>query len=135
MLSASFAGILSHVKALLDRSPGLLTCQYDYTSALHLAVREGHVDLVVFLVERGALDPSYRTHPFLDPLLTVAEDRGFEEIKLILQQALNTREWGDTGAIDFEKDEVQTRFQQLVNDQQHADVEAMLTDSSGACPR
>ena len=126
MLKASFDGDLSRVKALLDRSPGLLTCQYDYTSPLHLAVREGHVDLVAFLVERGALDPSYRTHPFLDPLLTVAEDRGFEEIKLILQQALNTRECGDTGAIDFAKDEAQTRFQQLVNDKQHADVEAML---------
>ena len=126
MLSASFDGDLSRVKVLLDRSPGLLTCQYDYTSPLHLAVREGYLDLVAFLVERGALDPSYRTHPFLDPLLTVAEDRGFEEIKLILQQALNTREWGDTGAIDFEKVEVQTRFQQLVNDQQHADVEVML---------
>ena len=126
MLSASFDGDLSRVKELLDRSPGLLTCQYDYTSPLHLAVREGHVELVAFLVERGALDPSYRTHPFLDALVTVAEDRGFEEIKLVLQQALNTREWGDTGAIDFEKDEVQTRFQQLVNDKQHADVEAML---------
>ena len=128
MLTASFDGDLGRVKTLVDRSPGLLTCQYDYTSPLHLAVREGHVDLVGFLVERGALDPSYRTHPFLDPLLTVAEDRGFEEIKLILQQALNTREWGDTGAIDFEKDETQKRFQQLVNDKQHADVEAILKD-------
>jgi uncharacterized protein len=126
MLSASFADNLSRVKALWDRSPGLLTCQYDYTSPLHLAVREGHLDLVAFLVERGALDPSYRTHPFLDPLFTVAEDRGFEKIKLVLQQALNTREWGDTGAIDVEKDEVQTRFQQFVNDGRHAEVEAML---------
>lgn len=128
MLTASFDGDLGRVKTLVDRSPGLLTCQYDYTSPLHLAVREGHVDLVALLVERGALDPSYRTHPFLDPLLTVVEDRGFEEIKLILQQALNTREWGDTGAIDFEKDETQKRFQQLVNDKQHADVEAILKD-------
>ena len=55
MLRASFDGNLSRIKALLDRSPGLLTCQYDYTSPLHLAVREGHLDLVVFLVERGAL--------------------------------------------------------------------------------
>src|SRR5262245_56292688 len=88
MLRASFDGDLDRVKTLLERSPGLLTCQYDYTSPLHLAVREGHIDLVTFLVERGALDPSYRTHPFLDPLLTVAGDRGFEEIKLVLQQAL-----------------------------------------------
>lgn len=132
MLSASFEGDLSRVQSLVDRSRRLLTCQYDYTSPLHLAVREGHVDLVAFLVERGALDPSYRTHPFLDPLLTVAEDRRFDDIKRLLQQALATpeitREWGDTGAIDFEKDEAQTRFQQLVNDKQHAEVEAMLKD-------
>ena len=126
ILRASFDGDLGRVKTLLDRSPGLLTCQYDYTSPLHLAVREGHVDLVAFLIERGALDPTYRTHPFLDTLLTVAEDHGFEEIKLLLQQALNTREWGDTGAIDFEQNETEERFQQLVSDKQHADVEALL---------
>ncbi len=130
MLSASFEDDLRSIKALLDRSPGLLTCQYDYTSPLHLAVREGHVDLVAFLIERRALDPSYRTHPFLDPLFTVAEDRGFEEIKNILQRASATpeltREWGDTGGIDFEKHEFQMKFEQLISDKQHAEVEGML---------
>ena len=128
MLSASFAGDLSRVKTLLDRSPGLLTCMYDYTSPLHLAVREGHVDLVGFLVELGALDPSYRNHPFLDPLMTIAEDRGFDEIAGLLRQAPANREWGDTGAIDFEKDDVQIRFEQVVSDRQHAEVEAMLKE-------
>ena len=130
MLSASFDGDLSRVKALVDGTPGLLTCQYDYTSPLHLAVREGHVDLVVFLVERGALDPSYRTHPFLEPLLTVADERGFARIIEILRQALATpeltREWGDAGGIDFGKSEVQMKFEQLVSDKQHAEVDAML---------
>jgi ankyrin repeat protein len=126
MLSASFDGDLDRVQALADRSPRLLTCQYDYTSPLHLAVREGHVEVVTFLVERGALDPSYRTHPFLDPLLTVAEERGFTQITRILQQPLETREWGDTGGIDFQKDDTHKRFQQLVNDGKHEEVEAML---------
>ena len=126
MLSASFTGDLDLVKELFDRSPGLLTCQYDYTSPLHLAVREGHAELVTFFVERGALDPSYRTHPFLESLLTVAEDRGFEEIAQVLRQAPATREWGDTGGIDFGKSEEQMRFEQLISDRQHADVEAML---------
>ena len=126
MLNASFDGDLSQVQRLVERSPGLLTCQYDYTSPLHLAVREGHIDLVTFLVERGALDPSYRTHPFLDPLLTVADDRGFAQIMHILRQALATREWGDTGGIDFGKDEAQMRFEQFVSDKQYGEVEAML---------
>jgi len=126
MLSASFDGDLDRVQALADRSPRLLTCQYDYTSPLHLAVREGHVEVVTFLVERGALDPSYRTHPFLDPLLTVAEERGFTQITRILQQPVETREWGDTGGIDFQKDDTQERFQQLVNDGKHEEVEAMF---------
>ena len=132
MLSASFDGDLGRVKALVDRSPGLLTCQYDYTSPLHLAVREGHFDLVEFLVERGAFDPSYRTHPFLEPLLNVADERGFAQIAQILRLALATpgltREWGDTGAIDFGKPEVQKRFEQLVSDKQHADVGALLKE-------
>ena len=126
MLSASLDGDLDRVQALADRSPRLLTCQYDYTSPLHLAVREGHVEVVTFLVERGALDPSYRTHPFLDPLLTVAEERGFTQITRILQQPVETREWGDTGGIDFQKDDTQEGFQQLVNDGKHAEVGAML---------
>lgn len=128
MLSASFDGDLSRVRVLADRSPGLLTCQYDYTSPLHLAVREGQVELVAFLIDRGAVDPSYRTHPFLDSLFTVADDREFEEIKRLLQETSAVREWGDTGGIDFEKDEVAVRFQQLVSDKQYAEVEAMLSE-------
>ena len=128
MLSASFEGDLGRVKTLLERAPGLLTCMYDYTSPLHLAVREGHVDLVAFLVERGALDPSYKNHPFLDPLMTIAEDRGFDEIARILQEPVATREWGDTGAIDFTKSEMQTRFEALISDKQHGEVDAMLKE-------
>src|SRR5437762_5102673 len=101
MLAASRNGDLPRVKELAESCPALLTCQYDYTTPLHFAVREGHLHLVRYLVERGALDPTYLNHPFRDSLVTMAEDRGQVEIAQFLNQSLHdpklTREWGDTG--------------------------------------
>jgi ankyrin repeat protein len=132
MLSASYAGDLHQVKELAQRCPTLLTCQYDYTSPLHLAVREGHLDLVRYFVEHGALDPAYKTHPFLDSLVTVAEDRGYDEVLALLKQGLKdpalTHEWGDTGKIDYGKNETERRFQELVDKNKYAEVEEMLKE-------
>jgi ankyrin repeat protein len=101
MLSASQHGDLARVTELVQRCPGLMTCEYDYTAPLHLAVREGHLDIVRYLVGLGALDPTYETHPFRDSLVTVAEDRSLDEIAQFLKQSLIdaklTRAWGDTG--------------------------------------
>jgi hypothetical protein len=132
MLTASRDGNLDRVKELVQRSPALLTCQYDYTAPLHLAVREGHLDLVRFLVGQGALDPGYKNHPFLESLVTIVEDREYGEIAGFLKQSLDntklTRAWGDTGGIDYGKDEIQRRFQDLVDKGKHAEVEAMLRE-------
>lgn len=132
MLTASRNGELDRVQELAQRCPALLTCQYDYTPPLHFAVLAGHLDLVRYLVQRGALDPTYLTHPFRDSLVTMAEDRGYDEIAQLLKQSLAdptlTREWGDTGKIDFGKDETQRRFQELVDKNKHAEVDAMLQE-------
>src|SRR5687767_8899414 len=72
MLNASVEGDIDLVRSLTGSRPGLLTCQFDYTSPLHFAVREGHFELVRFFVESGALDPDYWVHPFKDTLVTVA---------------------------------------------------------------
>lgn len=89
MLTASADGDLDRVKELAQHCRALLTCQYDYTAPLHLAVREGHLDFVRYLVEQGALDPTYKNHPFLESLVTLAEDREYGEIASFLQHSLD----------------------------------------------
>lgn len=132
MLTAAFEGDLERVKALAKESPALINCQYDYTSPLHLAVREGHLELVRYLVNEGALDPNYRNHPFLEPLLLTAEDRCYDEIAAFLKQSLSDptllHSWKDTGKIDFGRDETEQQFQQFVDEGRHAEVEALLRE-------
>jgi uncharacterized protein len=132
MLLASRDGDLACVQELARRCPALLTCQYDYTTPLHFAVCNRHLELARYLVEQGALDPTYLTHPFQDSLVTMAEDRGYGEIAQFLKQCLDdprlTRAWGDTGKIDYGKDETQRRFQELVGKNEHAEVEALLQE-------
>jgi uncharacterized protein len=132
MLVASRDDDRGRVQELARRCPALLTCQYDYTTPLHFAVCNGHLELVRYLVEQGALDPTYLTHPFRDSLVTMAEDRGYDEIAQFLKRSLDdpklTRAWGDTGKIDYGKDETQRRFQELVNKNKHAEVEALLEE-------
>jgi uncharacterized protein len=131
-LVASLSGDLQRVRELVEENPGLLTCRFDYTSPMHFAVREGHYELVRYFVEAGALDPGYWVHPFKDPLVNIAFDRGFDEIARYLARGLedptSTRAWGDTGKIDFLKDETRIRFQRLVDEGKHSDVEAMLEE-------
>jgi ankyrin repeat protein len=119
MLSASRDGDLARVTRLIEQRPELSTCQYNYTPPLHFAVREGQLAIVRVLVERQALDPRYKTYPFGDSLLTMAEDRGLGEIARVLQEALNrpglTRQWVDTGEIDYQQDEEQRQFDQAVH--------------------
>lgn len=58
--------------------------KYNYAPPIHFAVREGHKDLVAYLLENGANDPEYRFYPFQESLQTVANDRGFPEIERLL---------------------------------------------------
>ena len=132
MLSASRDGDLQRVNALIESCPGLSSCQYNYTPPLHFAVREGHLSLVKQLVSLGALNPSYKTYPFLESLITVADDRGYSEIAQFLQESLQTpgvaQEKGDTGTIEYDFDETTKSFQKAVNNNKLKDVKRFLTD-------
>ncbi|MBK8249953.1 MAG: ankyrin repeat domain-containing protein [Gemmatimonadetes bacterium] len=131
-LVAGHDGDLARVRRLVDHCPALATCQYDYTSPLHLAVREGHLEVVQFLVQRGGIDPAYRTHPFLESLPTVAHDRGLHAIEAFLTTSLADpallRPKGDTARIERGHNEDQRAFQDAVDRGDYAAVEAFLRD-------
>jgi ankyrin repeat protein len=91
MYLAAHAGDLDHVKALVARHPGLARHEYNYTPPTHFAVREGHARLVRFLLDRGGVDPSYRSYPFQDTLLTIAEDREHGAVAAVLREHLSRR--------------------------------------------
>ncbi len=91
MYLAAHAGDLDQVKALVARHPGLARHEYNYTPPLHFAVREGHGRLVRFLADRDGIDLSYRSYPFQDTLLTIAEDRGHSAVAAVLRERIATR--------------------------------------------
>ncbi|HEU5186306.1 MAG TPA: ankyrin repeat domain-containing protein [Gemmatimonadaceae bacterium] len=90
MFVASRAGDLGEVKALIARAPGLAVVEYNYTPPIHFAVREGHLTLVELLIERGA-DLAYRSYPFQDSLLMMAEDREHWEVAALLRRHLSRK--------------------------------------------
>jgi len=90
MFVAARAGDLDHVRALVESEPGLATVEYNYTPPIHFAVREGHAEVVQFLLAHGA-DPAYRSYPFQESLLQFAEDRGHAGVAAILRDRLSRR--------------------------------------------
>jgi len=119
ILVASRDGNLQRVKELVHECPELIYAQYNYTPPIHFAVREGHLHLVNFLLDHGAHDPGYKIYPFLDSLLSIAEDRGHREIALLLEQYNNDpSRWkfkGDNGRILFPRTAMQEEFLQAVD--------------------
>ncbi|MDQ4079939.1 MAG: ankyrin repeat domain-containing protein, partial [Gemmatimonadota bacterium] len=87
---AARAGDLAEVKALVARAPALAVVEYNYTPPIHFAVREGHLALVELLIARGA-DLAYRSYPFQDSLLMMAEDREHWDVAALLREHLSRR--------------------------------------------
>jgi len=119
ILKASRNGNLDEVKQLVEECPGLIYAQYNYTPPIHFAVREGHLRLVEYLLNHGALDPSYKIYPFSDSLLTIAQDRDYDDIAIILRQYLqdpaNSKFKGDNGKIYYNRSEQEQEFENAVD--------------------
>src|SRR4030095_2425503 len=76
-------------------------------------------DLVKYLLDNGAHDPSYKMYPFNDTLQTIAQDRNHSEIVLLLEQYAKDKSKqkykGDNGEILYNRTELQVEFQEAVN--------------------
>jgi ankyrin repeat protein len=130
MLIAARDGDLERVTTLAAAAPALVRCEYNYMPPVHLAAREGHLEIVRFLADRGGVNPKYKTYPYNEPLVTVAADRGYGEIAEILRaKALEVdpdRPEEEVKHIEYETDFERRRFQRLVGANALSAVEAML---------
>jgi ankyrin repeat protein len=132
ILVASRNGDLEAIKKMVDECPELIYAQYNYTPPIHFAVRESHLDLVKYLLDNGAHDPDYKIYPFLDSLLTIAQDRDDKEIAILLEQYNSDpalcKYRGDNGKIYYNRTELQKEFQTAVDKGDLAKTEQILKE-------
>ncbi|RYF18261.1 MAG: hypothetical protein EOO42_15335, partial [Flavobacteriales bacterium] len=131
MLHASYEGDLDTVKLLHEKSPDLIYAQYNYTPPIHLAVREGHYHLVEYLLQQGAYSTDFKTYPFHDHLLTVAQDRGYDDIALMLEQHVEQPDQHyiikeNNGKIYYKRTPLEIHFEEAVDKGEVGDVAKLL---------
>ena len=93
MFCATIRGDLEAIQRLVAANPDLVRCVHYYTQPIKFAVREGHAEIVRYLLKKGA-SPFYRTRIFHDSLVNLAADREHEEIVKILEAAISERSGG-----------------------------------------
>ena len=132
ILQASYEGDLLKVKSLVDECRDLIYSQYNYAPPIHFAVREGHVELVKYLLENGAHDPNYKFYPFQERLQTVANDRGYFEIEQLLNEYANDtgkqKYKGDTGEILYNRIPLELEFETAVSNNDLKRVKEILIE-------
>ena len=132
ILSASYIGNLEAVKNMADECPELVYAQYNYAPPIHFAVREGHTELVKYLLANGAHNPGYKFYPFQESLQTMANDRGLIEIEDLLDQYSSDparhRFKGDNGEILYNRTELELDFQKVVDEENFERVAQILKE-------
>lgn len=109
MFEAAAAGDGAKIKKLLAKDPRLVNAQYWYQFPIHMAVRQGHADIVAQLLAAGA-DPgqSRYTYSSWPGLLQMARDRGHGSIATILERAM-IRKFTYSADFDLLKDAIIAR--------------------------
>lgn len=119
VLLAAYEGNLERVKKLVSECPELIYAQYNYAPPIHFAVREGHTELVKYLLDQGAYYPPYKIYPFQETLLTIATDRHHREIIDMLEayqkQPGLWKYKGDNGEIHYSRTSIEIEFQDAVD--------------------
>ena len=135
ILRASNDGDLDRIKELVKECPGLIYATFNYAPPIYFAVREGHATIVKYLLSAGALDPNYGVYPFRDSLVTIAQDRGYEEIFELLQEYVSdpsrSRFKDEDRPIHFRRSSLQQQFQEAVDREDLKETERLLKQDPG----
>ena len=86
-IRAAMAGDRAAVLTELDQDPTLVNAEFFYASSLVFAAKEGHTDLAMALLERGA-NPSCVGWWGEEPIVKMAEDRGHADTALTIRRAI-----------------------------------------------
>jgi ankyrin repeat protein len=92
LFKACAMGDMPKLQRLLAKDQRLVNAQFWYQFPIHMAVREGHAEIVKLLLDEGA-DPgqSRFTYNSWDKLLLCAKERGYRQVELMLQRAMRGR--------------------------------------------
>ena len=132
ILVSSKNGDLETVKRMAAECHELLYAQYNYTPPIHFAVREGHKELVTYLLDNGAHDPDYKIYPFQESLQVIARHRGYEDIAVQLDAYADNparhKYKGDNGEIHYDRSAEARAFEQAVDKEDMDTIELMLKE-------
>lgn len=124
MICAAIEGDLQTIRQLVTKDPRLAQCKYNYTQPIQFAVREGHIEVVRFLLDHGA-DPAYRTYGLKDSLVTVATDRGHQAVVDMLEEAIQKK----SDSFSTETESLAAKLIDAVSEQNYENVATILKNS------
>ena len=97
MITAAIRGDVARIRQLVTKDSRLVHCGSQYRAPLHFAVQENHIEAARFLLDHGA-DPSQRSgNPWHERPIVIAEERGYKQMKSLLEEHLTRYGGPDDG--------------------------------------